>query len=239
MAETGPILEAREVTKAYGSRMVALERVTLVIGESEWVAVVGPSGSGKTSLLQLFSALESPTSGAILFEGRNLATHHDLNGYRRSVIGLVFQLHNLLPHLSVRNNIEIATFGTHHGRDRVRRIDELLDRLDLDAQQARTPPELSGGERQRVAIARALVNEPRILLADEPTGSLDDDHVESLLSLLREEKERRGMTIVLVTHDRDVALRSQRIVSIDNGHVAEDSSAAQSDSVDEMLARRV
>jgi putative ABC transport system ATP-binding protein len=220
--------------------MTALEGVNLAIGESEWVAIVGPSGSGKTSLLQLFSALEAPSSGQVLFEGRNLAAHRDLNGYRRFVVGLVFQLHNLLPHLSVRSNIEIATFGTHlHARDRVTRIDELLSRLDLEGQQERSPPELSGGERQRVAIARALVNRPRILLADEPTGSLDDDHVESLLALLRAEKEERGMTIAMVTHDDDVALTAQRIVTIVDGHVVEDSGAGRIETPDQVLSRRV
>jgi len=220
MSADAPLLEARNVTKRYGTTMIALDRVNLAIAVSEWLAVVGPSGSGKTSLLQLFSTLEAPTSGQILFEGIDLATCHGLNTYRRADIGIVFQLHNLLPHLSVRSNVEIATFGAHHhGRSEVDRISGLLDRLDLADQQHRMPPELSGGERQRVAIARALVNEPRLLLADEPTGSLDDDHVEQLLTLLGELNEIRGMAIVMVTHDHDVARRAQRIVTIERGHI--------------------
>ncbi len=141
----------------------------------------------------------------------------DVNRYRREVVGIVFQLHNLLPHLDARRNIEIAMFGTHRSR-RARRIraDQLLAEVDLADKAARKPPELSGGERQRVALARALANEPSILLADEPTGSLDPKSVQQTLKLFERLREH-GITIVMVTHDRDVAAAADRVVPMESG----------------------
>ena len=133
-------------------------------------------------------------------------------------LGIVFQLHNLLPHLDVRGNIEIVMYGTHrHGHNRVDRVTELLDAVGLIDQQDRKPPELSGGERQRAAIARALANDPEVLLADEPTGSLDPDHVDQLLRLIQSLNRDRQMAIVMVTHDREVARRADRIIHLEAG----------------------
>ena len=222
MDSVTPLLEARSVSKHFGA-VSALDSVTLSIDPGEWVAISGSSGSGKTTLLQLFAGLEVPSQGEVLYKGHDLAHLHDLNGYRRTSIGIVFQLHNLLPHLDVRGNIEIVMYGTHrHGHIRVDRVTELLDAVGLMDQQDRKPPELSGGERQRAAIARALANDPEVLLADEPTGSLDPDHVDQLIRLIQSLNQDRQMAIVMVTHDRDVARRADRIIHLEAGKVARD-----------------
>ena len=222
MDSVARLFEARSVSKSFGA-VTALDGVCLKVDPGEWLAISGSSGSGKTTLLQLFAALEVPSQGEILYKGHDLANLHDLNGYRRTSIGIVFQLHNLLPHLDVRGNIEVVMYGTHrHGHQRVDHVTELLDAVGLIDQQDRKPPELSGGERQRAAIARALANDPEVLLADEPTGSLDPDHVDQLLLLIQSLNRDRQMAIVMVTHDRDVARRADRIVHLEAGKVARD-----------------
>lgn len=222
MTEAAPILQAKQVHKVFGSQVVALDGVDLDVRRGDWLAVTGTSGSGKTTLLQMFAALDTPTSGQIFHDGVDLATLGDLDGYRRRSIGIVFQLHNLLPHLNVRDNIEIAMLGTHlPGHSRSARVSELVSQVGLEDQQLRRPPELSGGERQRAAIARALANSPDVLLADEPTGSLDPEHVAHLISLLRDLNTRDHMTIVMVTHDSAVAAQANRTVTLDAGKLTE------------------
>jgi len=222
MDSVAPLFEAQSVSKHFGT-VTALDGVCMSVDPGDWLAISGSSGSGKTTLLQLFAALEVPSQGKVLYKGHDLANLHDLNGYRRTSIGIVFQLHNLLPHLDVRGNIEIVMYGTHrHGRERVDHVTELLDPVGLLDQQDRKPPELSGGERQRAAIARALANDPEVLLADEPTGSLDPDHVDQLLRLIQSLNRDRQMAIVMVTHDRDVARRADRIIHLEAGKVARD-----------------
>ena len=222
MSCPAPLLEARHVSKRFGPSIIALDGVDLTVSAGDWLAITGPSGSGKTSLLQLFAALETPTAGQVLYQGQDLRSLADLNAYRRSRVGIVFQLHNLLPHLDVRGNIEIVMLGAGRSRrQRVEQVNRLVHDMNLETQQFRMPPELSGGERQRVAIARALVNDPEILLADEPTGSLDRDHVQRLLDLVHRLHDDRGVAIVMVTHDVDVAARAQRVVLLDCGRIVE------------------
>ena len=219
-----PILEAVDVHVTYGT-VRALDGASLAVGAGEWVAVTGPSGSGKSTLLQLFAALDHPVAGQIRFRGHDLGTGRALDAYRRRDIGLVFQLHNLLPHLDAHRNVEVAMFGTdRHRTTRRREAAELLAQLHLQAQANRFPPELSGGERQRVAIARALANRPAILLADEPTGSLDADSVANVVGLLRR-LHREGLTIVMVTHDQEVARTADRVVSLEGGRILEPAGA--------------
>jgi len=217
-------LEAVEVTKHYDrGRVKALDGATLRVERGEFVALTGPSGSGKSTLLQLFAALDTPTSGEIHVEGRDLRIVHDPDAYRRQVVGLVFQLHNLLPHLDARQNLEVAMFGTHRSpHERRARVDALLGELGLEEMAHRRPPELSGGERQRVAIARALVNEPRILLADEPTGSLDSAAVEQTLALFQRLRDERPLTILMVTHDATVARTADRQITIRDGRAVDE-----------------
>ena len=222
MTAAAPILQAKQVRKVFGSEVVALDEVDLDVQGGEWLAVTGTSGSGKTTLLQMFAALDTPTGGHILHYGVDLAALGDLDGYRRRSIGIVFQLHNLLPHLNVRDNIEVAMLGTRRsGRSRAARVSELVSQVGLDDQQLRKPPELSGGERQRAAIARALANSPDVLLADEPTGSLDPEHVARLIQLLRDLNCRDHTTIVMVTHDSAVAAQATRTVMLDAGKLTE------------------
>lgn len=214
-------LDAVDVHKHYDRGHVrALNGATLHVAAGEFLALTGPSGSGKSTLLHLFAALDRPTSGQIVVAGRDLATMRRLDPYRRETVGLVFQLHNLLPHLTAGQNIEAAMFGTHRSRaERRARATLLLSELQLGGKARRRPPELSGGERQRVAIARALANEPGILLADEPTGSLDSEAVKDTLALFQRLRVERDLTIVLVTHDPQVAAAADRCVTIRDGRV--------------------
>jgi ABC-type lipoprotein export system ATPase subunit len=214
-----PIIEAVDLHVAYGP-VKALDGATLTVSEGEWVAVQGPSGSGKSTLLQLLAALDHPDRGQILFRGVDLAGVRRLDHYRRCEVGLVFQLHNLIPHLDARRNVEIAMFGTgRHREARMKGADELLALVNLSEQAGRRPAELSGGERQRVAIARALANGPSVLLADEPTGSLDPAAVDNVVDVFRMVHKTQGTTIVMVTHDRAVAAVADRVVTLDRGRI--------------------
>ena len=217
-----PALELADVHRHYEAGLVrALDGLSLVVEAGEWVTVTGPSGCGKSTMLHLVAALDQPTSGVVLVEGRDLAGVRDLASYRRRHIGLVFQLHNLLPQISASQNVEIAMFGTGLSRrQRRERAAGLLAEVDLAGMESRPPTKLSGGERQRVAIARALANEPDLLLADEPTGSLDERSVHLVLDLFaRLRRERPAMTLVVVTHDPNVAAASDRCVYLRDGRV--------------------
>lgn len=216
---TGPIIEAVDLHVAYGP-VVALDGVTLAVRPGEWVAVDGPSGSGKSTLLSMLAALDRPDSGAVRFRGRDLRDEHHLDRFRRFEVGLVFQLHNLVPHLDARHNVEIAMFGTGRRRaTRRRTADQLLASVQLDEQAGRRPAEMSGGERQRVAIARALANSPAVLLADEPTGSLDPESAANVVDVFRKLHSGEGMTIVMVTHDPAVAAAADRVVTLERGRI--------------------
>ena len=217
-----PAVEMNDVTKDYDGGMIkALNGLSLRAEPGESVAITGPSGCGKSTMLHLIAALDRPTTGIIRVGGADLAQQKDLPGYRRRHIGLVFQLHNLLPQLSAIQNIEVAMFGTGQTRrQRRNRARSLLADVDLADKEARPPTKLSGGERQRVAIARALANEPELLLADEPTGSLDEQSVDLVLDLFaRLRAERPGMTMIVVTHDIRVADTADRIIWLRDGRV--------------------
>src|SRR5579862_8076086 len=217
-----PAVELIGVHKHFdGGQVHALDGLDLIVPTGEFLAVTGPSGCGKSTMLHLVAALDRPTSGTIRVAGRDLSRRHNLARYRRLEVGLVFQLHHLLPQLSALQNVEVAMFGTHLSLgQRRRRARELLATVDLAAQEDRPPTRLSGGERQRVAIARALANEPALLLADEPTGSLDEEAVARVLALLDDLRRRQpGLTIVLVTHDPAVAGRADRTVYLRAGRV--------------------
>jgi len=216
-----PAVEVRDVTKVYeGALGPALDGVDLTVEPGEFVALTGPSGCGKSTLLHLIAALDVPTSGTIVVNGHDLSDLHDADAYRRQEVGLVFQLHNLLPRLTAIENVEIAMFGSKLTRaERAQRASELLAAVDLDGRQDRRPTELSGGERQRVAIARALANEPAVLLADEPTGSLDSASVATVLDMFARLRAARGTTMLLVTHDQQVAATTDRVVTMRDGRI--------------------
>jgi putative ABC transport system ATP-binding protein len=220
----GPAISVRAVSKTYDRGIVtALNGLDLEIAHGEFVAITGPSGCGKSTLLHLLAALDRPDRGQLNVDGNDLMQLQHPNRYRREVVGLIFQLHDLLPHLTAQQNIEIAMFGTHRRRRAQRiRARQLLADVGLEGQWNRRPPQLSGGERQRVAIARALANDPRVLLADEPTGSLDSQAVDQVLTLLRDLRTQREVTIVLVTHDMAVAGAADRLVRLRDGRVDRD-----------------
>jgi putative ABC transport system ATP-binding protein len=205
-----PVIEVVGVDKQFDGVPV-LRGVDLAVARGEFVALTGPSGCGKSTLLHLVAALERPTSGSIRVNGHDLRTLRAPNRYRRLEIGLVFQLHNLLPRLTACNNVELAMFGSgRSSKERRERARVLLDELDLTEAADRTPTKLSGGERQRVAIARALANEPTILLADEPTGNLDRESSDRVFDVLDHLRTRVGLTTLMVTHDPAAVERADR-----------------------------
>jgi ABC-type lipoprotein export system ATPase subunit len=214
-------IRARDLCKSFDSgQLPALDHLTLTVDVGEFVAIVGPSGSGKSTLLHLLAALDRPDSGELVVNGRDLTSSRNLNRYRRQEVGLIFQLHNLLPHLTVAQNIEIAMFGTGRRRSaRHQQATELLAAVDLEARADTFPTLLSGGERQRVAVARSLANDPPVLLADEPTGSLDSASVERILDLIARLRQRLDLSIVMVTHDRQVADAAGRVLTLRDGRI--------------------
>jgi putative ABC transport system ATP-binding protein len=208
------------VTKTYDGRIRALRDVSLHLDPGEFVALTGPSGSGKSTLLQLIGGLDRPDSGDVRVDSISVPELKHPAGFRRDVIGFVFQLHYLLPHLSARVNVELAMIGTGEGRTaRAVRARELLGEVGLGDRTEDLPSELSGGERQRIAVARALANSPRLLLADEPTGALDTDTSARVLDLLEDLRERRGMTMLVVSYDPAVAQRAGRELRLRDGQL--------------------
>lgn len=200
--------------------VVAVDGVSLHVAPGECVALMGPSGSGKSTLLGVIGGLAEPDAGTVLVDGRPPRDHGGLSGYHRDVVGFVFQLHHLLPVLTAQGNVELPLVAAGHKRaDRRARAQELLDEVGLADRTDHLPSELSGGERQRVAVARALVNEPRLLLADEPTGALDSDSSNRVLELLDDARARRGMTMIIVTHDEQIAGRADRVVRMLDGRL--------------------
>jgi len=216
------VVTVRDVRKSYDSgRINALSGMDLTVRQGEWIAIIGPSGCGKSTLLHLIAALDRPDSGHIHVYGNDLDTIKDAAGYRRTAMGLVFQLHNLLPTLTAVENVEVPMFGSgRHRHQRRARALELLDLVGLADRAGDRPTQLSGGQRQRVAIARALANDPALLLADEPTGSLDSDAGRRILELFARLRSQRNLTIIMVTHDPAVAARADRIVTMLDGRLA-------------------
>jgi len=225
--DNAPLYELRAVCKTYGhggAEVRALRHLSLTIESGEFVAVVGPSGSGKTTLLQLLGALDRPTSGEVLFEGRDLARlkETELTSLRLATIGFVFQQFNLIPTVTAAENVALALVPRHlSGHERRERVEELLRAVDLAHRGHHIPSRLSGGEQQRVAIARALANDPRVVLADEPTGNLDSEIGEEIVGLLRSLCEDRGQTVVLITHNTQLAAAAHRTLRLHDGALVE------------------
>jgi putative ABC transport system ATP-binding protein len=216
-------IDIQDVVKTYEEgRIHALTGATLQVREGEFVAITGPSGCGKSTLIHLIAALDRPDSGRIAVNGVDLAHMGDLSRYRAREVGLVFQLHNLLPTLSAAANVQVPMYeGELSFWDRRAKAQRLLEAVDLGDRGDTPPTKLSGGERQRVAIARALANDPPLLLADEPTGNLDSKSGELVLELLRRIQRERGMTLVLVSHDVQIASAAERIVHMLDGRVVD------------------
>lgn len=223
-----PILEAQNVTREYPMKaetVRALSEVSVAVERGEFAAILGTSGSGKSTLLNLFGGLDRPTSGEVLFDGKSLAplSAWEMSRYRLHSVGMIFQSFNLIPTMTARENVSLAlAFAGLSKAERRRRSLELLDRVGLSPRADHLPSELSGGEQQRVSIARAIANEPQVLLADEPTGNLDSSRAAEVIGLLDEMRYRDGKTIVLITHDQELALQyATKVVRLKDGRVME------------------
>ena len=220
------LLEARAVSKVYQmgtTTVAALDHVSVAIEEGGFVAIQGTSGSGKSTLLNMLGGLDHPTSGEVLFAEKPLAplSKREMARYRRFSVGMIFQNFNLIPTMTAQENVGLAlAFGGLRGAQRRKRSEELLSRVGLADRLTHRPSELSGGEQQRVAIARALANNPKALLADEPTGNLDSTRAHELLALLREMVNHDSLTVLMVTHDRELATSfADRIILMKDGRV--------------------
>jgi putative ABC transport system ATP-binding protein len=215
---TGAEIDVRRVRKSFeGGRIQALADVSLHLDAGELVALTGPSGGGKSTLLNLIGGLDRPDGGEILVGGQDVARLEDAARYRRETVAFVFQFHNLISTLNALENVQIPMLGRRPRAERERRAHELLQEVGLGDRIRSYPPTLSGGERQRVAIARALANDPRLLLADEPTGALDTETGGQILALLRRVRDERGTTILMVTNDDTVAAQVDRVLQIRDG----------------------
>jgi putative ABC transport system ATP-binding protein len=213
----GADVRVEHAGRRYGS-IEALRDVSLHVAPGELLVVTGRSGSGKSTLLNLIGGLDQPTSGRILIDGRELWREPRAPRHRRELVGFVFQQHHLLVNLTARANVEVALIGAGvHRRERRERALVLLEEVGLAERADHEPAALSGGERQRVAIARALANEPRLLLADEPTGAVDSVTSLRVLDLLGEVRARRGMTVIVVSYDPQVGERADRMVTVTDG----------------------
>ena len=212
------------VLKQYdGGAVTALNRINLYIEKGSFVSIIGPSGSGKSTLLNMLGALDTPDSGQVIVNGIDLASQKDLSDFRRHEIGFVFQLHNLIPNLTVQENVEIPLMDAKLSqKEKHKRALLFIEAVGLLDKRKQKPNKLSGGERQRVAIARALVNLPSIILADEPTGALDTRTGAKVLDVLRFVHESINATLIIVTHDRDVARLADRTIEIRDGQIIND-----------------
>ena len=226
------VIETRDLTKVFGqgeSRVEALVGADLDIEGGEWVSVIGTSGSGKSTLMNLLGLLDSPTSGSYSLNGREVSglKGSELSRARRDLIGFVFQSYNLLARQTALSNVELPmVYAGVYGVERKRRALDALERVELSNRADHKPPELSGGQKQRVAIARALVNDPAIVLADEPTGNLDTEAGHAIMDIF-EELNAEGATLVVVTHDPEIAARGRRVVEIRDGHVVADGASRE------------
>jgi putative ABC transport system ATP-binding protein len=224
MTSSSPIIQVKGLRKVYRVGEVdvhALRGVDLEIARGEFVAIIGPSGSGKSTLFHILGGLAAPTEGEVIIDGENI---RDLTDSQRTVlrqrkVGFVFQKYNLLPTLTARDNIEIARYLAHHRGHYDEHFQTILELLGINHRLDHKPRALSGGEQQRIAIARAMVNQPSILLADEPTGNLDTENSNAVLNLLREVNHRIGQTILMITHNPEAAGFADRIVSMRDGRI--------------------
>ena len=224
MNDDFPVIFTENLTKSYEKGSIkALDGVNLVIERGDFVSIIGPSGSGKSTLLNMLGGLDKPTSGTVIIDGVDITKEKDLSELRSAKVGFIFQLHNLIPNLNALDNVEIPLIGTGmKEKEMKQRAKYLLEAVGLGDRMKQKPNKLSGGQRQRIAIARALVNNPSIILADEPTGSLDTKTGARILDLLRNIQENNNVTLIIVTHDPEVAAMANRTIKIRDGRIIED-----------------
>ena len=220
------ILKVENLNKTYGkgeNQVKAVDNISFSVEKGEFVAIIGASGSGKSTLLHLIGGVDRPTSGKVFIDGKDIYTLNDDNLaiFRRRQIGLIYQFYNLIPVLNVVENITLPT--KLDGREtNEQRLNDLLKTLGLEKRKYNLPNQLSGGQQQRVSIGRAMMNEPALMLADEPTGNLDSKASEEIISLLRLSNKKYNQTVIVITHDEKIALEADRVITIDDGKIIKD-----------------
>lgn len=226
------LLKIEHLSKVYGkgeNKVVALNDVTLTIEKGEFTAIIGASGSGKSTLLHMIGGVDVPTSGKVYLDGQDVYAQNNekLAIFRRRQVGLIYQFHNLIPTLNVVENITLPVLMDKRKVNQ-ERLSELLELLGLNQRKDHLPNQLSGGQQQRVSVGRALMNAPAVLLADEPTGSLDSKNGHEIIKLLKMSNRKYGQTLIVVTHDEEIALQADRIIGISDGRVTRDERMIQS-----------
>lgn len=226
------LLKIEHLSKVYGkgeNKVVALNDVSLTIEKGEFTAIIGASGSGKSTLLHMIGGVDVPTSGKVYLDGQDVYAQNNekLAIFRRRQVGLIYQFHNLIPTLNVVENITLPVL-MDKGKVNQEWLSELLELLGLNQRKNHLPNQLSGGQQQRVSVGRALMNAPAVLLADEPTGSLDSKNGHEIIKLLKMSNRKYGQTLIVVTHDEDIALQADRIIGISDGRVTRDERMIQS-----------
>lgn len=220
------ILEIKNLTKTYGkgdTEVHALNNVSFSVEKGEFVAIVGPSGSGKSTLLHILGGVDTATSGQVLIDGTDISALDEtaLAIFRRRQIGLVYQFYNLIPILTVEENLTLPLLLDGRKPDK-KQVDKLVEILGLSKRLGHLPNQLSGGQQQRVSIGRALINNPALMLADEPTGNLDSENSKEIISLLRSFNEQYNQTVIIITHDEKIALSADRVIAIEDGKIIRD-----------------
>ena len=220
------ILKVENLRKEYGegnSRVIALDGVNLTINRGEFVAIVGPSGSGKSTLLHIIGGVDSPDDGKVYIDGNDISKYSskELALFRRRKVGLIYQFYNLIPNLSVRHNIELP-LKLDKRKVSERDLADIVKKLGIESKMDSFPSELSGGQQQRVAIARSLIYNPSIILADEPTGNLDRQNSKEIIEIFKYFNRSLKQTIILITHDEEIALRANRIITVVDGKIVGD-----------------
>ena len=220
------ILKVEHLSKVYGTgenQIRALDDVSFSVENGQFVAIIGPSGSGKSTLLHILGGVDCPDSGKVYLNGQDVFAQNadQLAIFRRRQVGLIYQFYNLIPVLNVRENMTLPV--ELDGRKiNESHLEELLETLNLKGREGHLPNQLSGGQQQRVSIGRALMNAPAVVLADEPTGNLDSQNSQEIMELLKASNKKYGQTLIVITHDEQIALQADRIISIEDGHIVRD-----------------
>jgi len=220
------ILKVENLCKVYGSgenEVRALDNVSFSVQKGEFVAIIGPSGSGKSTLLHILGGVDKPTSGKVFMDGKDVYAQNDeqLAIFRRRQVGLIYQFYNLIPVLNVTENITLPVLMDGQ-QINDRRLEELLETLKLKGRKNHLPNQLSGGQQQRVSIGRALMNAPAVVLADEPTGNLDSKNSQEIVELLKLSNQKYNQTLIIITHDENIALQADRLIAIEDGNITRD-----------------
>ena len=220
------ILEVKNLSKIYGKdeiKVVALDNVSFSVKQGEFVAIIGPSGSGKSTLLHILGGVDVPTKGSVIINGTDISTLDETNLaiFRRRQIGLIYQFYNLIPILTVEENLTLPLLLDGR-KPNQKIIDSLVKTLGLENRLKHLPSQLSGGQQQRVSIGRALMNNPALMLADEPTGNLDSENTKEIISLLKKFNKENNQTLIVITHDERIALAADRVIAIEDGRITRD-----------------